>query len=254
MGKLHELVAAEKDVRSTVAKIIEETHGTFTKKAHLFSTHAKEWEPLKADDVERPEEEKPTPITTVGDKLGYFQKHLAKLFDVILQKEMANTQAVADIVVLNDETQVVLAEAVPVAALVQMENVLELIRGKVYDTIPTLDPAKDWSPDEQRGSGYYKTGQTRRQGTRKVSRPLVLHPGNDKHPPQVQLVNEDVVVGTWNQTYFSGLISPAEKSTLLERMDMLIEAIKKARSRANEQVVPSNRISQRLFRYINKGE
>lgn len=254
MGKLHELVAAEKDIRSTVSKIIDETQNTFSKKAHLFSTHSKEWEPLNNDDVDRPEEEKPSPISTISEKLEYFHKHMAKLFDMIIQKENANTKAVGDIIVQNDDCSIVICEKVPVAALVQMENLFEIVRTKVYDSIPTLDPAKNWVKDDQRGEGFYKTGQTRRQGTKKISRPLVLHPGTDKHPPQVQLVNEDIVVGAWIQTYFSGLITPAEKSILLERIDSLIEAIKKARSRANEQQVTTERISNKLFKYINKGE
>ena len=97
-------------------------------------------------------------------------------------------------------------------ALVQIENQLEILRSKVYDAIPTLDPTKQWDADKAAGEGKYKTGVTTRQSTKKIAKPLVLHPGTDKHPPQVQLITEDVQVGTWKHTFYSGMISPAEKS------------------------------------------
>lgn len=254
MGKLHELVAVEKDVRGTSQKILEETMVTFSKKAHLFSTHSKLYEPLNDTDPERPDEEHPQPITTIGEKLKYFEGQLSRLFDIVLQKEDANTKAREDIVIHTDEGATTIATKVPVAALVQFENLLDQVRTRVYDSIPTLDPAKNWSENKAAGAGYYKTDVTTRQSTRKVSKPLVLHPGTDKHPPQVQMVTEDVPVGTWKITNYSGLVSPAEKSSMLKRIDLLLEAVKKARSRANDTAVEGLKIGKALFKYINEGK
>lgn len=255
MVKLHELIAVEKDVKATTAKIIEETSVTFSKKHQLFNTHSKTYEPLKDGDTERPDEEKAQPITTIGDKLSYFEKQMAKMFDIVLQKECANAVAFGDIVIKqDDDSEIVLVEKVPVSALVQLENHFELIRSKVYDVIPTLDPTKNWEKDETAGVGKYKTAATSKQRTNKVSKPLVLHPGTDKHPPQVQLVNEDIPVGNWITVYFSGTISPAEKSELLSRLDLVLGAIKKARSRANGVEVKTQYIGKCLFKFINEGK
>lgn len=255
MGKIHELVAVEKDVRGTAAKIIDETNNTFSKKHQLFSTHTKLYEPLKEGDLEKPEEELAQPITTVGDKLKYFEGQMVRLFDIIAQKEDANAKAKEDIVIFPENGEkIVLAEKVPVQALVQLENQLELLRAKVYDIIPTLDPTKKWLRDEAAGNGKYLTEAITRQRSAKISKPLVLHPGTDKHPPQVQMINEDVPVGNWKFTYYSGLISPAEKSDILTRIDQIIEAVKKARARANETVVENIKIGKRLFKFINEGK
>lgn len=254
-GKLHEVIAVEKDVRGTATKIIGETNKTFSSKHQLFATHSKIYTPLKDDDQERPsEDEKPQPITTINDKLDYFQKQLMRLFDVILQKEEANTRAKEDIIVYHKDEKIVLAEQVPVSALVQLENIFESIRAQVYDVIPTLDPTKKWDADVAAGKNYYRTGETTRQSSKKIPKPITLHPGTDKHPPQVQLVTEDVPNGTWTIAYFSGMLSPAEKSELLSRVDLVLEGIKKARARANMVEVEPLAIGKKIFKFINEGK
>lgn len=252
--KLHEVIAVEKDVRGTATKIIDETNNTLTKKHQLFSTHAKLYSPLKEGDLEKPEEELAQPITTIGDKMAYFEKHIIRLLDVILQKEEANTRSKQDLVVYNNDVKIVLAEGVPVSVLVQMENIFEQLRTKVYDTIPTLDPTKNWKSDTQAGVGRHITDAVTRQRTAKIVKPLILHPGTDKHPPQVDKISEDVPVGNWSITYYSGLVTPAEKSQMLSRLDMVLEGVKKARARANDIEVNNLHIGKRIFAFLNDGK
>lgn len=254
-GKLHEVIAVEKDVRQTTSKILAEANKTFSSKHQLFATHSKLYQPLKADDVERPsEDEKAQPITTINDKLDYCQKQLIRLFDVIIQKEEANTRAKEDLVIYYKDEKMTLAEQVPVSALVQLENLFEAIRSQIYDVIPTLDPTKKWDPDVVAGAGYYKTGETTRQSTKKVPRPIIMAPATERHPAQVQLITEDVPTGTWNITYFSGMLSPAEKSELLTRVDVVLEGIKKARARANMVEVEPLAIGKKIFKFINESK
>ena len=140
MGKLHELIAVEKDRKATAAKIIEETEVTFSKKQSLFAGFTRVYE-SKTEDKEQFDSEESQVVTTVPDKLDYFEEHIENLLDVILQKESTNIQAKADITITpRGGEAITLATDVPVSALVQMENILESIRNKVYDNIPTLDP------------------------------------------------------------------------------------------------------------------
>lgn len=253
--QIHELIAVEKDAKATTTKIIDETFATFTKKAHLFSTHAKLYESLNAQDNEKPEEEKAKPIGTVSDKLAYFQKQLSKHLDIIVQKEEANCRAYQDIIIHTDDAEIVIAEKVPVQALVQFETILESIRTKVFDEIPTLDPAKHWADDTAAGKGFKISDTVRQQRTRKEQQPITLHEGNEKHPPQVQLISKDVVTGHYTTTYFSGNLTPAEKSEVMSRLDLVIKAVKTARARANTtEVTSSLKLGQKLFKYILEGK
>ena len=89
MGKLHELIAVEKDRKATAAKIVEETEVTFSKKQNLFSGFTRVYEP-KTDDKEMFDSEESQVVTTVPDKLDYFEDHMINLMDVIIQKEKTN--------------------------------------------------------------------------------------------------------------------------------------------------------------------
>lgn len=254
MGKLHELIAVEKNVRGTAEKITDETGNTFSDKHQLFCTQQKRWTPLNADDVERLEEELAKPFTTVGNKLNYFSGAIIKVMDVIIQKEKTNAEATADIMVEDANGKpLILSPEVPVSALVQIENVLEDLRKKVFDKIPTLDPSKIWIEDTQAGEGKYRTDAIKRQSTKKINKPITMHPGTDRHPPQVVMATEDVVSGTWDLVYFSGMLSPADKSVILGRLDILIEAVKKARSRANDIDIVRANIGKKLFDFVFSG-
>ena len=254
--KIHELVAIEKTRKQTYASMVSETMNTFTKKENLFQTHTKTYAPLRNDDLERPaDNETPQPITTVKAKLDYFQKYLVGIMDVVLQKEEANSRSKADIILESeDTTDITIATGVPVSALVQIENLLDQVRKEVYENIPTLDPAKKWTLDEAAGDGTYKSDEMIRQSTKKIPRVIVLHPGSDKHPAQTQLVSEDVLAGNWTTIHFSGKITPAEKSNILARVDNLIDAVKKARTRANDTEINSQKkIGKAIIGYINNG-
>jgi hypothetical protein len=254
--KIHELVAVEKARKQAYAAIVSETMNTFTKKEHLFQTHTKTYTALREGDTDKPSDnETPQPITTVKEKLNYFQKYLSGIVDIVMQKEDANSRSKADIILFDDDAEeITIAVAVPVTALVQIENLLDQVRKEVYDNIPTLDPAKKWFVNDSVGDGSYYSEDTVRQSTKKIPRVVTLHPGTDKHPPQVQLVSEDIVSGNWVTVHFSGKILPVEKCNILGRIDNLIDAVKKARARANSTEVDlGKKIGKTLIEYINNG-
>jgi len=256
MALIHELLAVEQSVKNEYVAMVAETGNTFAKKEHLFQTHSKRYEPLIEGDVDRPaDDEIPQPITTVRAKLDYFHRYLEKLADVIVQKETANSHAVENIVVQDEDgDDVILATGVPVSVLVQLQNILEKTFVNVYNTIPTLDPAKHWTLDNSAGDGMYVSEATSRMSTKKVSRPITLSPATDKHPANVQLIQEDVSVGKWVTVNYSGKITPAEKSALLERLRALQDAIGKAKARANANRVDTTiKIGKSLVDFINHG-
>lgn len=82
-----------------------------------------------------PEEHKEM-VTTVHDKLDYMlNQHIVPYLDAVLQKERANQDAKADIVV----DGIVLAKDVPATFLLGLEEKLKRVH-EVLDKIPTLAP------------------------------------------------------------------------------------------------------------------
>lgn len=249
MSKLHELLAVGTNLENQANKTLSDLKATFDKKRHLFEQKLVTF---------KSNEENVAPVTeaqsdiqsSVTKELGWITGILTKDIDVGHQVDVANTQAVGDIVTEDGE---VIAKGVPATSLLQLEKHLQKFHDLLV-TIPTLDPAKGFSVDPDREHGIFKARDVNKNRTKKVNKPLVLAPATDKHPAQVQLVTEDVVVGTIQEQEWSALLTPAQKGDLIEQCEVLTRAVKKARARANELEldVTTHKIGKRLFDFILK--
>ena len=246
MAKLHELLAVEGQLDGTAKKILAEAGQTFSKKADHFQGFQRIYTPFTAGiENELPSEEKAM-VTTVGDKLEYTFEAVVEWLDAVLQKERTNQDACADIVI--DDT--ILATDIPATFLLGLEAKLKEIR-ETLEHIPTLAPGIVWEADPTQGKGVYRMKNAQeRMRTQKITKPIVLYAATDKHPAQVKEVTEDVAIGKYIETHLSGMISPADKSDLLGRIDKLTRAVKQARQRANNTDVVSVKIGSTLAGYI----
>jgi hypothetical protein len=246
MSKLHELLAVEGDLEGTYKKILQETQITFEKKpGHFFGAHKK----LKMFDENAPEmpEEKQELTTTVKDKLTYMAEHIVRYFDAVLQKELTNKEAKADLVVDGIE----IAKDLPATFLLGLETKLKNIRA-VYEKIPTLPPGVRWEKDETQGKNIYRqTHPEEKFKTAKTFKHKILYQATKEHPAQIEKWEENENVGIYTTERWSGMISPAEKSIVLGKIDKLIRSTKKARQRANAQEIVSADIGNQIFEYIN---
>jgi len=246
-AKLHEIIAIEPDLAATARKLAAEAIVTFVKKADHFVESHKE---LRMFDDARSRENtvdhKPL-VTTVGDKLKYVQRHVVKYFDAFATKEATNQAAWADLVV---DGQVIAAQ-VPATMLLGLETRLKELR-PLYEAIPTLNPGTIWEPDTSRGAGIYKASRSEtRFRTEKTPMHKVLYEATKEHPAQIERWTQDVSIGEITYDQWSGMITPAAKSKLLERLDVLVRAIKKARQRANTTEAIKLPIGAQIFNFIN---
>lgn len=114
--------------------------------------------------------------------------------------------------------------------------------------VPTLDPSESWEYDTHTDTFRSAPVQTTR--TKKIPRNHVLAEATDRHPAQVQVYQEDVVVGYWTKVAFSGAVTAARRNELLARTDKLIDAVKKAREQANTAEVEQQYIGHALFGWL----
>jgi len=253
MSKLHEIIAVEVDRKKTFQRIGLETSHTLTKKQQHFVGHVRKYEPI-VDGTGTFDDEVSHIVTSVPEKLKHFEKSATSMLDIVLCKELSNVNAKADIKIKEEDGEpILIAEQVPVQALVQFENLLTTIRDSVYNNIPTLDPKSNWYPDEAKGKGFYKTAETRKRKTSKEQSFIVVVDGTEHNKPEIREVTKDVQVGNWVEASFSGMLSPADKSDMLERVGKLIEAVKQARARANHIDAEKAKIASKFFKYINEG-
>jgi len=250
MGKLHEILAVDKELEDTARKIVTEAMVTFSKKSDLFLGHLKRLEMFSEDrkSEESAAAEQKTLTTTVDEKLDYVAESLIRHLDVVVQKEQTNQEA-SDDVVLRDGR--VILRNLPATFLLSLENKLAWLR-KMYETIPTLQPGIAWEQDPQERSGVFKarTEDVRIKGEKTVQSKILV-PSTDRHPAQIEKWFEDKPIGQFVTTRWSGMVSPASKSAYLDRIDELIQAVKKARMRANAQEVEKREVGGVIMTYIN---
>ena len=247
MAKLHELLAVDGNLKSQADKTRTELMNTFEKKTHHFTEKTVTFKPFEegADTVT---ESQLDIQTTVTKELKWLSDFLIKSLDVSYQVAEANTIARAD-VILDDGN--ILLSRVPATSLLELEKRMKELHDFVV-AIPTLDPSKGFRPDPDRGSDIFKARQEDKTRTKKIQKPLTLAPATDKHPAQVQLVTEDIPVGTITTLEWSGLITVAAKGDMLYRVESLTRAIKQARSRANDSYVDTSaqKIGAELIGYV----
>lgn len=250
MAKLHELLAAEKDVKTKSQKLVIEAKDTFGKKHDHFTGFTKTYKPKNDEDAYEAEalSESKEMVTTVGRKLNYLLANMVDAIDIAYQKDLTNRVAKADITV----DGIVIASDVPATTLLHLEDQLRELRD-VCDKIPTLKPGIKWVLDASLGEGVYVTEKPEvKIRTKKQTVYKTVAQATDKHAAQVVAEMQDVNIGKYEEIHTSGMITPADKSKQMDKIEKLIAAVKRARARANEQEVASGEIAKKLFDYITQ--
>lgn len=245
MGVLHEILAVENDLSKTVQALIEDGITTLSKKPDHFIGFNKSTTFLDtARSGENTTEDKQV-VTTVDDKLAYVFEHVIKYYDVLLQKEATNGYAKADLVIGGK----VIAQAVPATMLLGLETRLRQLRA-LLQAAPTLPPAVKWEPDPNAGEGIFRAPPKTTFKTEKTVKHKVLVEPTKEHKAEIEKWHEDVPVARVDQTDFSGMWTVRYKADVLDRVEQLLIAVKKARQRANLAEIEDRSIGKSLIDFI----
>lgn len=241
MTKLNQIVAVEQGVKSKATRELTDLHQKVQKGA-LLSGISRQYQPKDEDGDRLPPEQ--TAVQVNAEKvLEDVATTLTRLFDVTATKDYGNAQARADIVV----DGVTLVQNVPVPYLLFLEKQLNDVSTFVRK-LPTLDPAEEWQADET--TDAFRTRATQTTRTKKVPRNHVKAEATERHPAQVELYYEDVIVGYWSTVKFSGALPASRVRELSERVETLKSAVKFAREEANSTEVEDKRVGERVFEWL----
>lgn len=241
MTKLNQIVAVEKGVKAAVRDDVTKVYHKLQKPV-LLAGISRKYQPKNDEGETLPEEN--TKVQLTADQVLYeASKSFTRLFDVTATKDFANTKAKASVVV--DGNALVLDAPVPY--LLFLEKQLTDLHTFVTK-LPVLDPSETWTFDSNAGAFRADTVETTR--TKKVPRNHVKAEATDRHPAQVELYYEDVVVGTWATTKFSGALPGNRVRDLLDRVEKVQEAVKFAREEANVTEVDDKHVGQAVFDYL----
>lgn len=223
MAKQNQIIAVEKGAKSKAERALTDAHQRLSK-PQLISGLTRNYTSHDAEGEQLPPERHYVQ-TGVAQEVASILNALTEYYDVVGTKEATNCIAKADIVanglVLKD---------VPVGFILFLEKQLINIATFIKQ-LPVLDPSERWKFDSSQDC--YATEPIKQIRTRKVMRSHVMHEGNEHHPPQVTSYTDDVPVGTWTITKFSGAVTREEQSNMVARVEDLQKAVKRAREAAN---------------------
>lgn len=239
MGKLHELLAVEPELKDTAKRVVQSVVKNFAQ-AQKFVGHSKVYNPLEEDGQTFPDDVQPM-ATTVVEQLEQVSLAVGAWIDVAIQKEVTNQIAESSAMIGNKDY------TLPATAWLALEDKLRTIKGILGD-IPTNDQSIEWHWDAN--NEFWRSVPITTFKTEKVVEPIVGYPATEEHPAQLQWVPKDVRVGEWFKVIYSGMISARQKRAMLAKVDVLLQEAKRARQRANQAEVESVKVSESIFEFI----
>lgn len=238
---LHQVLALEPGVRSRSGKALTDLHRKLSKEA-LLSGLARTYSPRDAEGERLPGES--TKVQVKADEaLTFAAKAFTEMFDTTATKDYGNLDATADVVVDGE----VLVSQAPSTYLLWLEKQLVDLHTFV-GKLPTLDPAKSWTYDPN--SGSFRTDTMVSTRTKKVPRNHVKAEATERHPAQVDVYYEDVIVGDWSTVAFSGALPADRVRELLSRVEKVQDAVKTARQAANTIDIEQVKVGETIFDYV----
>jgi hypothetical protein len=241
MPKLNQIIALTAGKKSQAHKAITDAYQGLQKNS-LLEGLSRTYKPRDDEGEQLPPEKKQVQLK-VRDAIRGVVGSLTELFDVVATQDQANCVARANVVV----DGATILKDVPVTTLLFLEKQLVDLHTFV-EKLPTLDPGEAWeySPDvDHYASEPYQTTKTK-----KVLKNHVKAEATKEHPAQVETYTEDVVVGYWTTTKFSGGIPARERNEMLERVRKLQEAVKCAREEANGRDVELKKLGGPVLQYV----
>lgn len=245
MAKLNQILAIEKGVKSRTYGAITEIDRRLQRE-QLLAGIARTYAPKDDDGDMLPAEFQQVQLS-VPSVLDEVRDNLAQAWDITYTKEAANQDAKADIA-LDDGT--IVLRAVPVTYLLYLEKQLTDFR-TLAGRLPLLDPAQKWEFDATINAYAAEPRGTVR--TKKIPRRFVKYDATPEHPAQVEVFNEDEIVGTWTTIQFSGAMPASERAAMLDRTEKLLMAVKKAREAANNMDVTNQTAAEPLLDFLLTG-
>lgn len=241
MTKLNQVIAIEKGVKSRSYSAITEINKNL--KPEFFNGFTKTYQDKDEDGEKLPAESKRVQFT-VPDVLRSVARSTSELMDVTAKKDWSNCTAKAPVMV--DGVEII--PAAPVSYLLFLEKQLADMN-TLAGNLPILDEGENWAKDAN--SGLFKANPTQTHRTKKVVKVLTLVQPTPEHPGQAQPYNEDIITGFWTNVKSSGAMPKPDKQRLLDRIEVLLRAVKEARESANMQdVVPTPNVGESIFNFL----
>jgi hypothetical protein len=201
-------------------------------------------------------------VTTVDEKLKYFELNSGDYIDALLSQEATNASGNAKAELVVDGVSFGKYSSLE---LLRMKSLLEGGNFKhLYETISVRNDDEIWTETSDDAyanrSGIFAS--TLVEGSKKTTlkESYILNDPNigkidgAKYTPQLAQKDTTVELGKFSHQRFSGEWSHRQRAELLSRRDKFLLAITEALKLANEaETVGSDMTAEKLFNYLHRG-
>lgn len=243
MAKLHQILSVESGIRAQTQKDLTDAHHGL-QKAEMLAGIFRTYEPAREDGDKLPPERQLLQ-TRVPEVIRRTCEIMEQTFDVIAERDWANCEAKADVVL---ESGAVLLADVPATYLLWMEKRLDDLHTFVTK-LPVLPADIEWEWDSNQNC-FKNRQEIKTVKTAKIEDYKVVVPATKEHPANVQKIVKDETVGWWTTQKYSGALPAKEVQLMKSRVEALQKAVKFAREKANEVEVKPHKIGSVILKHI----
>lgn len=260
-NKLHILLAKTEHGSKVYKNNIADYTQFMKTKQGAFKGEVKTYSP-NPDTLDEPSMRGNTPIiTTVNEKLDWFEEHQGNYINDLLSVEATNASGKATALLEMGGLTYKLSSL----ELLRLKSLLEGEIKGMYEQIPTLEEKEIWT--ESKNDAYinrpvvYETKMTEgiKKGTQKetyiVKDPNVAELKDSSRYTPVTAVKESIQeYGSWTHQRFSGEWTARQRAELLDRRSKLLGKVLVALKECNEAEAISSVLSAKsLFDYLHRG-
>lgn len=263
MRKLNVVLAVTDNQASSFKQQIKDYFKFFKDKQGAFKGEKKTYTPADGT-IDLPSERAITKVvTTVDEKLRYFEETQAEYIDNLFALEATNASGKARAKLVVDGID--LGEYSSLE-LLRMKNLLE--NGELdsmYQSIPVRSDSEIWDKsgnDEYQGREVFESHLVSGDKKSTTKENYILPDPNlqglkdsSGYKPQIATKDTIITLGSYTRQLFSGEWSHRERAEVLRRKSLLLNAVIGAIKVANDvEVVESDMSSEKLFNYLHKGK
>jgi hypothetical protein len=246
--QLSEILAIEQDKKQKLHSTIGQLIQLFTKKESLLEGYKKTF--INAKDAKSGGEPQILETREVAYTLKQALEAALLAIECGIDHAVSKEESLANSVA---RTDLFIGDAYlgnfSAPALQALETILHRVK-EMYLVLPTLDATQTWEKAE--GEGIWKSLGERKIKTQKMPRVIVKYEATPEHPAQTEIVYVEEEIGHFITTYYSGKIKQSQKNKILERLDIIIDAIKIAKARIYSAPVQKKQIGSLLFNFLHQ--
>ena len=260
--KLNVQLAKRQHSQSIFKKLLSDTLDFFRRKESPFQGFQKTYTPRGDYPIDYQYVGNKRVVSTVGEKMDYFEKHSGEYINNMLAVEATNaTAAKAELIV--DGLSFGMLSTMELLALKSFVESKDFVN--YYEELPVRSEVWKWTPStdsEHNHRDIYTTDPIIGEDKTSEVTPYILQDPNvellvdkSKYVPVQASKRVDIIKGDKRAEIFSGELAIQDRAEMLARRSKFYEGILEAIEKANlVEVVESQCTAQKLFDYIRKGK